>query len=85
MELTGKIRSFIESNLTVFEDESDFNDDDDIFELGYVNSLFALQLILYIEQEFCFEIDNSDLNIKNFSSIKKIVEFVETAKAGRVK
>lgn len=78
MELSEKIREFIVSHLTAFEEETEFNADDNIFELGYVNSLFAIQLVTYLEQEFGIEIDNNDLDIRNFSSIVKIVEFVET-------
>ena len=77
MEAKEKIRRFIEEHLTVFEDEVEINEDDSIFELGYVNSLFAMQLVMYLEQEFGIAIENSDLDIrKNFRSIGRIAEFV---------
>ena len=79
MEAKEKIRAFIEEHLTVFEDEVEINEDDSIFELGYVNSLFAMQLVMYLEQEFGIAIENTDLDIrKNFRSIKRIAEFVES-------
>lgn len=80
MELKEKIRKFIESNLVVFEDEAEFNDSDNIFEMGFVNSLFAMKLVSYIEQEFDIEVDNDDLEISNFSSVDRIVEYVEKKK-----
>lgn len=76
MELKQKIRSFIESNLVVFEDEAEFTDSDNIFEMGFVNSLFAMKLVNYIEQEFDIEVDNDDLEISNFSSVERIVQYV---------
>lgn len=76
MELKQKIRTFIESNLVVFEDEAEFGDSDNIFEMGFVNSLFAMKLVNYIEQEFDVEVDNDDLEISNFSSVDRIVEYV---------
>jgi acyl carrier protein len=76
MELKEKIRKFIESNLVVFEDEADFNDGDNIFEMGFVNSLFAMKLVSYIEQEFDIEVDNDDLEISNFSSVDRIAEYI---------
>jgi methoxymalonate biosynthesis acyl carrier protein len=82
MELKEKIRKFIEDNLVVFEDEADFSDSDNIFEMGFVNSLFAMKLVSYIEQEFSIEVDNDDLEISNFSSVERIVGYVENKREG---
>ena len=76
MELKEKIRKFIESNLVVFEDEAEFSDGDNIFEMGFVNSLFAMKLVNYIEENFTIEVDNDDLEISNFSSVDRISEFI---------
>ena len=83
MELKEKVRKFIEANLVVFEDEADFTDSDNIFEMGFVNSLFAMKLVSYIEQEFGIEVDNEDLEISNFSSVDRIVEYIENKKSGQ--
>ena len=48
METKDKIRKFIESNLIVFNDEVIFSDSDNIFEKGFVNSLFAMIQICFI-------------------------------------
>ncbi len=77
MEITEKLRKLITKNLTVFEDEAEFTDEDNIFELGFVNSLFAVKLVDYIETEFDIEVDNDDLNIANFNSINNIINFLE--------
>ncbi|MGE5339913.1 MAG: acyl carrier protein [Candidatus Omnitrophota bacterium] len=81
MELKEKIRKFIESNLVVFEDEAEFSDSDNIFEMGFVNSLFAMKLVNYIEQEFGITVDNDDLEISNFSSVDRIVGYIESKKS----
>jgi len=82
MELKEKIRQFIGANLVVFEDEAEFTDSDNIFEMGFVNSLFAMKLVGYIEQEFGIEVDNEDLEISNFNSVDRIVGYIENKKAG---
>ena len=82
MELKEKIRQFIEANLVVFEDEAEFTDGDNIFEMGFVNSLFAMKLVSFIEQEFGIEVDNEDLEISNFSSVDRIVGYIENKKTG---
>lgn len=81
MELKEQIRQFIEANLVVFEDEADFTDSDNIFEMGFVNSLFAMKLVSFIEQEFEIEVDNEDLEISNFNSVDRIVAYIENKKA----
>ena len=80
MELKEKIRKFIGDNLVVFEDEAEFGDSDNIFEMGFVNSLFAMKLVNYIEEDFGIEVANDDLEISNFSSVDRISEFIEEKK-----
>lgn len=76
MDLKKKVRKFIEANLVVFEDEADFTDEDNIFQMGFVNSLFAMKMLNYVENEFGVTVDNDDMEISNFSSVKNIVEFI---------
>ena len=84
-----KIRALVESNLNIFHSDVQFSDDDNIFRKGFVDSLFAVQLIAYLEQEFGIKVGNKDLDINNFHSVNKMVSFVErkrqegTAAAGR--
>ncbi|MFL1674121.1 acyl carrier protein [Paenibacillus dendritiformis] len=74
-----KIKQF----LSRFFRKHELQDDDDIFSLGFVNSLFAMQLVMFLEKEFHIRVDNKDLDINNFRSINKIVELIER-KAGVV-
>lgn len=53
-----------------------FDDDDDLFGDGLVNSLFAMQLVLFLEQEFGLEVTNDDLDMENFRSIAAMSAFV---------
>jgi len=76
MELNQKIRAYIEANLIVFEDEAEFTDSDNIFKMGFVNSLFAMKLLSFVEKEFSIIVDNDEIDIENFSSVEKIVNLV---------
>ncbi len=76
METKDKIRKFIESNLIVFNDEVIFSDSDNIFEKGFVNSLFAMKLLNYVESEFNISVNNEDIDISNFSSIDNIINLI---------
>jgi methoxymalonate biosynthesis acyl carrier protein len=52
-------------------------DDEPIFSSGYVNSMFAMQIVLFLEKNFQFAIANEDLELKNFQTINAMVELIE--------
>jgi methoxymalonate biosynthesis acyl carrier protein len=57
------------------------NDTDNIFEIGLVNSLFALQLVTFLEKEFAILVENDDLDLENFNTIDHIFQFVVNKQA----
>ncbi len=67
-----EIRAFILASIHV----PDLMDDDDLFESGIVNSLFAVQLMTFIEKTFAIEVTADDLDIANFKSIEAAAGFV---------
>jgi len=67
------IRGFLEKHFQRVQ----LRDEDDIFALGFVNSLFALQLVMFVEHEFGISIDDEDLEIENFTSVNAITKLVE--------
>lgn len=69
----ARIRAF----LATFFNNLDITDDQDIFALGFVNSLFAMQLVLFVEKEFGFSVENEDLDVDNFRSIDAIANLIE--------
>ncbi len=83
MAINQIIRTFIENNMLVFEDEVSFSDEDNIFQMGVVNSLFAMKLLNFVEKEFNIEIANEDMEIKNLSSINNITRLIMPKKEYR--
>jgi methoxymalonate biosynthesis acyl carrier protein len=59
-------------------------DDTDIFATGFVNSLIAMQLVMFVEKEFSITIENEDLELKHFNSIDAITELVKRRAAVKV-
>lgn len=51
--------------------------DRDIFESGLISSLFAMQLVLFLEQEFAITIGSEDLDLSNFRTISSMAETVD--------
>jgi acyl carrier protein len=69
-----RVRDFLEPHFANHE----VRDDEDIFLLGYVNSLFAMQLLAFVEREFALTIEPADLEIENFRSVDAVTELVES-------
>ena len=72
LEIKGTIRRFIMSAVNV----PNLADDDNLFESGIVNSLFAVQLMTFIERTFTIEVGVEDLDIENFKSLNATAAFV---------
>ena len=72
-EAHSKIKEF----LSRFFGNHELQEDEDIFASGFVNSMFAMQLVLFIEQEFQVTIDNEDLDFDNFRTIDAIVRLLD--------
>jgi methoxymalonate biosynthesis acyl carrier protein len=76
MTVIERIRQYVTGSVAV-----PVADDSDIFELGLVDSLYGLQLVSFVEQEFAISVDGDDLDIANFCSIAALSEFVTAKKA----
>ncbi|GAB7105784.1 hypothetical protein JCM4814A_40980 [Streptomyces phaeofaciens JCM 4814] len=51
--------------------------EDDIFALGFINSLFAMELVMFIEKTFAFTIPNEELRFDNFRTVASIAALVD--------
>ena len=68
-----KLRAFLERHIA----GRTITDEDQIFASGFVNSMFAMQLVLFLEKNFKFAIGNEDLELKNFQSINAMADLIE--------
>lgn len=75
-EIKKEIRLFLKRFFKNYE----FQDDVDMFSLGFVNSLFAMQLVLFTEQTFRITIENDDLVLDNFRTINALTSLIKRKK-----
>lgn len=71
------IQTRVRSFLMKFFENIELTDEQDIFALGFVNSLFAMQLVLFVEKEFEMKVEDEDLDIDNFRTLNAIAALVE--------
>lgn len=67
-----RIRSF----LAQFFHAGRLADDQDMFATGLVNSLFVMQLVLFVETELGCTVEDEDLEIQNFNTVDAITRLV---------
>ncbi len=70
---TEQILSFIRGRYPQVE----ISETDDIFQIGFVNSLFAMELVMFIEKTFSVTVPNDELRIENFHSATSMTELVD--------
>jgi len=68
-----KIRSF----LAKYIKDKDYLDEDHLFEKGYISSLMAMELVMFVESEFPVKVENDELNFDNFKSVNAISQFID--------
>ncbi|HZN76754.1 MAG TPA: phosphopantetheine-binding protein [Micromonosporaceae bacterium] len=70
-DIRPRIRTFLGQYI-----REEVDDGEDIFASGYVNSLFVMQLVLFVENELGCPIADEDLELENFNSIDAIAQMV---------
>jgi len=73
MDNLAVIREFIARHVR----DHELREDEDIFATGFVNSMFAMQLVNFVETTFGFTVESDDMDLDNFRSIAAIAALVE--------
>ena len=76
-ELVEQVRSHFASLAS-----TELSSDDDIFALGLVNSLRALEIVVHIEQTYGITVEVEDLDLDNFRTAARTAVFVERKRSG---
>lgn len=75
----------VRQNLVRFLDQrvkGEVGEDTDIFATGLVSSLFALELVVHLENAFGIEIGGPELKLDNFRTVVAMSALVERLSAG---
>jgi len=74
MTITAQIRQYIADNFLVSDD--DFTDDDSFLERGIVDSTGVLELVMFVEENFGFNVPDEDILPENFDSVARLAAYV---------
>jgi len=75
-EQQNGIRATVKGFIARASNVEELDDDVNLFETGIVNSLFAVQLMTFLEKTFAIEVGLDDLDIENFKSVNATTAFV---------
>ncbi|MEU2180717.1 acyl carrier protein [Streptomyces thermolilacinus] len=70
-DITPQITAFLSAAL-----RRPVEPDDDYFAQGLVDSLFALELVTFVESHFAISVQVEDLDLDSFRTANRITEFV---------
>jgi acyl carrier protein len=77
-EIRKQVRDFIVNNCLDDLDPSELNDDSSFESLHIIDSVRALDVILFVEEAFGFTVENDEALPENFDSIDNIVDYVQS-------
>ena len=70
-DITSQITGFLSAAL-----RRQVEPDDDYFAQGLADSLFALELVTFVESRFALTVEVEDLDLDSFRTANRITEFV---------
>jgi acyl carrier protein len=74
----GRVREFVTRALR----SAALGDEDDIFRVGGATSLFAMELVIFVEKQFGIVLEDDDLERANFATIDALTALVERKRVG---
>jgi acyl carrier protein len=77
-----QIRASVKEFIGRFFRGHDLRYDEDIFAVGFVNSMFAMQLVNFVEREFGVAVVDEDLDLENFRTVDAIAALVVRKRGG---
>lgn len=84
MELRTRIRHFILENYLFTTDEEALHDRDSLLARGVIDSTGALEVILFLEEQFDIDVEEEEMVPANLDSVERLAAYVERKLAARV-
>ena len=77
MNVTEKIFEFVREHFDI-GDDPDYTTDVHLFDEGFVDSLGAVEIIAYVEEEFGIQITQKDITLYPMNTVEEIAAVVES-------
>ena len=71
------MREFVYERLLYSRNGDSLKDDTSMLDKGIVDSTGVLELVLFVEEEFGFEVDDEDITPDNFDTLNNLADYIE--------
>ena len=72
------LRGYILEHFEIDADDPDFSDDVHLFDYGFVDSLGATEIVMFLEDTFGIKITQADITLYPMNTVNEISEVVES-------
>lgn len=76
MTTHSQIRQFIAENFLFSDNGFDLSDDASFLEEGIIDSTGTLELVVFVEDTFAFEVGDDEIEPDNFDSVNKLAAYI---------
>ncbi|MEY3759428.1 MAG: hypothetical protein RIR39_919 [Pseudomonadota bacterium] len=80
MNMKKTIRKYILENLLFTEDDSALQDDESFLDGGIIDSTGVMEIILFIEENFGFRVNDDEMLPANLDSVNNLATFIKRKK-----
>lgn len=80
-DIERMIDEYLREQLEITEDDDDYGVELNLFDAGYLDSVGAMQLIVFIEERFAVEISQKDITLYPMNTIEEIASVVRRKKS----
>jgi acyl carrier protein len=77
-----QIRHYIDLNILFDDDSITYDDDESFLELGILDSVGVMDLVLFLEQQFTIKVVDREITPENFDTINRIAHFIRSKMSG---
>jgi acyl carrier protein len=77
MSIQTLIRDYILENFLYTDDESKLGSNDSFLENGGVDSTGVVELVMFVEETFGFEVADEDIVPEHFDSVERLARYVQ--------
>jgi acyl carrier protein len=75
-EIQKQVSEYLAENFLFGEEGAVIGGDDSFLEIGLIDSTGILELIQFLEDSFCIEVDDEEMIPENLDSIKRVTRYV---------
>ena len=77
LDIKQVMREFVYERLLYRRNGNTLGDDTSMLDEGIVDSTGVLELVLYVEEEFGFEVDDEDITPDNFDTLNCLAAYIQ--------